>query len=101
MQLMEQVQKPRNPRKKGKRKRAPCKKCGGDHLTKDCYLRKGGKVEVLYDGEWWSAEILFRHSHRNGGGYKIHYFDGEGENGEGSTQPNVPSENIRPVTKKE
>jgi len=42
-------------------KKKKCDKCGNDHATRECYLKKGSLVSVIYDGEWWDAKILFCH----------------------------------------
>jgi len=54
-----------NKKRKGANKKTKCEKCGNEHTTSSCYLKKGSLVEVIYDGKWWNAKILFCHRMKN------------------------------------
>lgn len=50
---------------------------------------KNEEVDVLYDGIWYPARIMFKHR-KPKTGYKVHYFDREG-----NEQEEVPADRIR------
>ena len=88
---MSVVKAPKRPgAKKAAKTKAPCPKCGGDdHSRSECFLKKGSRVEVLYDDTWYKAEIVL--CHRKDQGYKVKYDE------DGMFSSNIPSENIRKI----